>query len=88
MQAEGLELGIEELWQKNRRFPHLRKEGKKKKNEEARMFIMLPGLLSERTFMSVLEYFMMTDQSGCYKQVQIQRVSKQALFLTDTAKKT
>lgn len=88
MQAEGLELGIEELWQKNRRFPHLRKEVKKIKNEEARMFIMLPGLLSERTFMSVLEYFMMTDQSGCYKQVQIQRVSKQALFLTDTAKKT
>ena len=88
MQAEGLELGIEELWQKNRRFPHLRKEEKKIKNEEARMFIMLPGLLSERTFMSVLEYFMMTDQSGCYKQVQIQRVSKQALFLTDTAKKT
>lgn len=88
MQAEGLELGIEELWQKNRRFPHLRKEVKKIKNEEARMFIMLPGLLSERTFMSVLEYFMMTDRSGCYKQVQIQRVSKQALFLTDTAKKT
>lgn len=63
------------------------RRGKKIKNEKARMFIMLPGLLSERTFMSVLEYFMMTDQSGCYKQVQIQRVSKQALFLTDTVKK-
>lgn len=69
-------------------FSSSQKGGEKIKNEEARMFIMLPGLLSERTFMSVLEYFMMTDQSGCYKQVQIQRVSKQALFLTDTAKKT
>jgi len=63
-------------------------KGGEKKNEEARMFIMLPGLLSERTFMSVLEYFMMTDRSGCYKQVQIQRVSKHALILTDPAKKT